>query len=219
MNIDHEGSNMSYVKNYITQLEQTLEQLPETLIHEVIQILQVARLDRRQIFVMGNGGSASTASHFACDLGKNTRQDGWPNFRVIGLTDNMATFSALANDEGYSNVFAQQLESFLQPGDIVIAISASGNSMNVLNAIELANQVGARTIGFTGYDGGKLGKMVEFNLNVASNMIEQVEDIHLMMQHLICKELRENARQGLLTHQPVVISSMDAISSTSVERD
>lgn len=210
---------MSYVRNYITQLEQTLEQLPEAQIHEVIQVLQVARLDRRQIFVLGNGGSASTASHFACDLGKNTRQDGWPNFRVIGLNDNMAIFSALANDEGYSNVFAQQLESFIQPGDIVIAISASGNSMNVLNAIELANQVGARTIGFTGYDGGKLGKMVDINLNVASNRIEQVEDIHLMLQHLICKALRENTRQGLFTQQPVVIASMDAISVTRVEKD
>jgi D-sedoheptulose 7-phosphate isomerase len=88
----------------------------------------------------------------------------------------------------------------------------------VLNAVELANQVGARTIGFTGYDGGKLGRMVEVNLNVASNMIEQVEDIHLILQHLICKALREFVRTGLIAQEPVVISSIDTISATSVEK-
>jgi D-sedoheptulose 7-phosphate isomerase len=140
---------MNHVRKYILDLEDTLGQLPNESIDEVIRILHSARLDRRQIFVMGNGGSASTASHLACDLGKNTRQSGWPNFRVIGLSDNMAIFSALANDEGYQSVFVQQLENLLQPGDIVLAISASGNSPNVLRAVEFANSAGARTIGFT----------------------------------------------------------------------
>ena len=187
---------MNHVRDYITELDNTLERLPEALIEQVIRILHEARSDRKQIFVMGNGGSAATASHFVCDLAKNTRREGWPNFRVIGLTDNMAIFSALANDEGYQNVFAQQLESFVQPGDIVIGISASGNSSNVLGAIELANQVGARTIGFTGFDGGKLGGMVEINIHVDSHCIEHVEDIHLMLEHLICKALRELAGSG-----------------------
>lgn len=182
---------MNHVKGYITELEATLSRLPEALIDEVIRLMHEARQDRKQIFVMGNGGSAATASHFVCDLAKNTRKEGLPNFRVIGLSDNMAIFSALANDEGYHNVFAQQLESFVQPGDIVIGISASGNSSNVLGAIELANQAGARTIGFTGFDGGKLGGMVEINIHVDSNCIEHVEDIHLMLEHLICKALRE----------------------------
>ena len=187
---------MNHVRGYITELEETLSRLPEALIDEVIGLMHEARLDRKQIFVMGNGGSAATASHFVCDLAKNTRKEGLPNFRVIGLSDNMAIFSALANDEGYHNVFAQQLESFVQPGDIVIGISASGNSPNVLGAIELANRAGARTVGFTGFDGGKLGGMVEMNIRVDSKCIEHVEDIHLMLEHLICKALRDVDQPG-----------------------
>jgi len=184
------------IQDYIGQLHNTLDILPEALISVAIDILHEARLSQRQIFIMGNGGSASTASHMVCDLSKNTRKKDLPNFRVIGLTDNMAIFSALANDEGYENVFAGQLVSFVHPGDVVVAISASGNSPNVLKAVELANQMGARTIGMTGFDGGKLGKMVEINLHVPSNVIEHVEDIHLMLEHLITKALRNADSRG-----------------------
>ena len=182
---------MNPIQDYIRQLHKTLDELPESLIAEVIDIMHEARLNKRQIFIMGNGGSASTATHFVCDLSKNTRNSQLPNYRVIGLSDNMAVFSALANDEGYENVFSQQLVSFVQPGDVVIAISASGNSPNVLKATELANQMGARTIGFTGFNGGKLAMLVEINLHVPSNIIEHVEDIHLMLEHLITKALRD----------------------------
>jgi D-sedoheptulose 7-phosphate isomerase len=182
---------MNPIQDYIRQLHKTLDELPESQIAEVIDLLHQARLSRRQIFVMGNGGSASTASHFVCDLSKNTRDSRFPNYRVIGLSDNMAVFSALANDEGYENVFSQQLASFVQPGDVVIAISASGNSPNVLKAIELANHMGARTVGMTGFNGGKLAGLVEINLHVPSNIIEHVEDLHLMLEHLITKALRD----------------------------
>jgi D-sedoheptulose 7-phosphate isomerase len=143
---------------------------------------------------MGNGGSASTASHFVCDLAKNTRHEGLPHFRVIGLTDNMAIFSAYANDEGYESVFAQQLANLVQPKDVVIAISASGNSQNVLNAIEEAQKHDAFTIGFTGFDGGRLGQMVNINIHVKSNIIEHVEDIHLMLEHIIVKTIKERVQ-------------------------
>jgi D-sedoheptulose 7-phosphate isomerase len=184
---------MDYVKSYMSKLQETLDYLPLDLLNQVIYILHEARLNRRQIFIMGNGGSAATASHFVADLAKNTRRPGWPDFRVIGLTDNMAIFSALANDEGYENVFVQQLASFVEPEDVVIGISASGNSSNVLRAIDLANQVGAVTIGFTGFNGGILGTLVDIHLHVDSDVIEHVEDIHLMFEHLICKALREIA--------------------------
>ena len=181
----------SPVSSYIFELKDTLDQLSEERINEVIELLYGARLSQRHVFIMGNGGSASTASHFVCDLAKNTRKPGLPNYRVIGLTDNMALLSALANDEGYENVFSQQLSSFVQPGDVVIAISASGNSMNVLNAIDLANQMGATTVGLTGFDGGRLRSKVDINLHVPSECIEHVEDIHLMLEHLICKALKD----------------------------
>ncbi len=185
---------MNHVRTYLVQLHQTLEDLPVAQIEQVIQVLEHARLERRQVFIMGNGGSASTASHFVCDLAKNTRRSDCPRFCVIGLTDNMAIFSAYANDEGYENTFSQQLANLVHPGDIVIGISASGNSPNVLRAIELANEVGATTVGFTGFDGGRLGPMVSIHVHVASDVIEHVEDIHLSLEHMICKALREEVR-------------------------
>lgn len=186
---------MDHGRKYIHDLQKTLDQLPLALIDEVISILHEARLNHRQIFIMGNGGSASTASHFAADLSKNTRQEGIPNFRAMCLADNMAIMSAYANDEGYDNVFAQQLANFVRPYDVVTAISASGNSLNVVKAVELARKVRAKTIGFTGFDGGSLGSLVDVHIHIASSQIEHVEDVHLMAEHLICKTLRELAAQ------------------------
>ncbi len=182
---------MEHIQNYISVLQQTLDQLRGQPIADVIRVLQHARMQGNQVFIMGNGGSASTASHFVCDLAKNTRREGLPHFRVIGLTDNMAILSAYANDEGYENVFSQQLANLIRPGDVVTAISASGNSKNVINAIEEAQKQHATTIGFTGFDGGRLGQMVDINIHVKSNIIEHVEDIHLMLEHIIVKTIKE----------------------------
>jgi len=183
---------MENIQNYISTLQQTISQLPQELIAKVIQILEKARMDGRQVFIMGNGGSASTATHFVCDLAKNTRRAGLPHYRAIGLTDNMAIFSAYANDEGYENVFAKQLVNLINPGDIVIGISASGNSQNVLNAIDEAKKHNATTIAFTGFDGGRLAQMVDLNIHVKSNIIEHVEDIHLMLEHMIVRAIKDN---------------------------
>jgi D-sedoheptulose 7-phosphate isomerase len=192
---------MDPVRKYIVELQQTLELLPLEPIHQLIDDLHEARLHHRQVFIMGNGGSASTASHFVCDLGKNTRKEGWPPFRVFGLSDNMALFSAYANDEGYENVFAQQLASYVQPDDIVIGISTSGNSANILKAIALAKTKKAKTIGFTGFDGGQLGPMVDLNIYTPSHSIERVEDTHLIIEHLICSVLHQRLHYTTNGHQ------------------
>jgi D-sedoheptulose 7-phosphate isomerase len=181
---------MVLLNQYLTDLQLTLTQLPLDALEQFIDLLHMARLQGKQVFIIGNGGSAATASHFACDLGKNTRKDGLPHFRVMSLTDNMAAFSAYSNDDGYENAYAHQLSSFIQPDDIVIGISTSGNSPNILKAIELANKVGATTVGFTGMDGGRLGKLVNLNLGVPSTSIEQVEDVHLILEHMICTGIR-----------------------------
>ncbi len=186
---------MELIKSYIETLTETVNQLPVGRIARVVDILQAARLSGRKIFIMGNGGSASTASHFVCDLAKNTRHPGLPHFRVIGLTDNMAIFSAYANDEGYENVFATQLANLVEAGDIVIAISASGNSANVLKAVEEARNHAAVTIGFTGFDGGRLGSLVDVQVHVNSHIIEHVEDIHLALEHMIVKTLKDTANE------------------------
>jgi D-sedoheptulose 7-phosphate isomerase len=185
---------MKYIQNYISVLQQTMDQLPLQLIADVIGVLQHARMQGNQVLIMGNGGSASTASHFVCDLAKNTRHEGLPHFRAIGLTDNMALFSAYANDEGYENVFSQQLANLIKPGDVVIGISASGNSKNVINAIEEAQKHNVTTIGFTGFDGGRLGEIVNINIHVQSNIIEHVEDVHLMLEHIIIKVIKEEVQ-------------------------
>lgn len=179
------------IRWYFDEMKATLDRLDPEPIDAAIAALHQARLDGRQIFTLGNGGSASTATHMVCDLAKNTRQPGWPHYKVIGLSDNWAIFSAYGNDDGYENVFALQLANLVQPDDIVVAISTSGNSPNVLRAVELANQRGALTIGMTGFNAGKLGDMVDIHLHVPSDCIEQVEDIHLMLEHLITKALRE----------------------------
>jgi D-sedoheptulose 7-phosphate isomerase len=188
---------MEQIQNYISILQQTMDQLNQPLIAEVINVLQRARIQGNQVFIMGNGGSASTSSHFVCDLAKNTRCDGLPHFRVIGLADNMEIFSAYANDEGYENVFSQQLINLIKPDDVVIAISASGNSKNVLNAIEEAQKYNVTTIGFTGFDGGRLAQMANINIHVKSDIIEHVEDIHLMLEHMIVRTIKDQPFIGI----------------------
>lgn len=188
---------MEPIQNYISTLQRTMDKLHQPLIADVIHILQRARMQGNQIFIMGNGGSASTASHFVCDLAKNTRYDGLPHFRVIGLADNMEIFSAYANDEGYENVFSQQLINLVRPDDVVIGISTSGNSKNVINAVEEAQKYSAITIGFTGFNGGRLGQLVDTHIHVDSVVIEHVEDIHLMLEHMIVRTIKDDPTIGI----------------------
>ena len=204
---------MEQIPAYIAVLQETIHQLPVHLIAKVVEVLQEARLSGRQVFIMGNGGSASTATHFVCDLAKNTRREGLPHYRVIGLTDNMAIFSAYANDEGYESVFASQLANLLNNEDIVIGISASGNSPNVIRGMEEARKHNAITIGFTGFDGGRLGAMVDLNIHVKSNIIEHVEDIHLMLEHMIVKTIKETGDSR------IILSEQDMKSSVGVSGD
>jgi D-sedoheptulose 7-phosphate isomerase len=194
------------IQSYFTDFKATLDLIDQHPIELTIERLHQARLARQKIFIMGNGGSASTASHFVCDLAKNTRVSGYADYRVIGLSDNMGLVTAYANDEGYENSFVYQLASLVDEGDVVIGISTSGNSENVLRAIDHANLVGATTIGFTGFTAGKLGQMVDIHCHVPSDCIEQVEDIHLLFEHLITKVLRERIK---LT-DPTFSTTLDA---------
>ena len=186
---------MEIIQQYIVELQNTLGMLPVQSINEVVNVLHEARLSKRNVFVMGNGGSASTASHIACDLAKNTRQESISPIRISEITDNSAIFSAYANDEGYENVFVKHLANFVEPNDVVIGISASGKSPNVLKAIEYSNKVNALTIGLTGFDGGQLKSLASMNIHVPSDCIERVEDIHLVIGHILCTKLRSLANE------------------------
>ena len=184
-------------RSYAAEVSYVLDRLPFAQVDKAVELLHQARLKRRQVFIFGNGGSAATAAHFVCDLVKNVRREGYPDFRAIGLSDNTSVLTAYANDEGYENIFANPLASFVEPGDVVIAISASGNSPNVVKAIELARGREATTIAFTGLTGGRLGHLVDLAIRVPSQSIEQVEDVHLMLEHMIVTSLREQAMRDV----------------------
>ncbi len=182
-----------FAEDYLSKLKQALGSLNLDDVKKVAELLLSAKQSGGQIFILGNGGSASTSSHFACDLGKGTLKNHYDDeekrFRVVSLTDNVALLTAYANDLAYEDVFSQQLKNILREGDVVIAISASGNSPNVLRAVEFANKTNAKTVGFTGFDGGKLKEMVDLCVHVQSNHYGRVEDVHLILEHIITSYL------------------------------
>lgn len=187
---------IQHLRAYLAQLQETVAELPAEPIDQVIATLLESARRGSKVFIFGNGGSASTASHFACDLAKNTMVPGAPRFRVIALTENISLLTAWANDTSYDNIFAAQLSSLIESGDVAIGISCSGNSTNVLNAISVARHHGATTIAFTGDQGGRLKEMVDVCIQVPSPRIEQQEDVHLILEHCICSAIRDELKQG-----------------------
>jgi D-sedoheptulose 7-phosphate isomerase len=170
---------------YKTDLLKTIDRIDSSKVTRAIELLREARDSGHAIFVCGNGGSASTASHFACDMVKGASFSRDARFRIMALTDSLPTLTAYSNDVSYECVFAEQLKNFAQPGDVVIAISGSGNSPNVLRALEYANSRGCRTIALTGRDGGKLGPLAELNIQVPSPHMGRIEDAHMIVTHMI----------------------------------
>ncbi len=177
------------IRHYFSAIQDLLDLIPFDAVEGVVEVLASANRDRHTVFICGNGGSAATATHFACDLAKRPTVDGQPRFRVVALTDNLALMTAISNDISYEAVFAEQLVPLVRPGDVVIGISGSGNSKNVLNAMQVARDAGAITVGFCGYDGGKLKGMVDYPVHVPSHVMAMVEDVHLMLEHAICERL------------------------------
>lgn len=175
---------------YLSEMRGTLSKLPIDKIERVVDLLRQARTQRKRVFLFGNGGSAATASHLACDLGKGTNAHGNPRLRAVALTDNVPLISAWANDSSYDDIFAQQLQEQVEPGDIAIGISGSGKSRNVLNAIKVARSAGAITVGLTGFDGGDLKGLVDHCIIVPDNSMDQIEDIHLLLGHVMASCLR-----------------------------
>lgn len=185
-----------FSKNYFWQIKKVIDELDLEKIQKIAEKIFDAYKNNKQIFIMGNGGSASTASHFACDLGKGTLQRFYDEkerrFRVISLTDNVATLMAFGNDLSFEDIFVQQLKNLVNPGDVVIGISASGNSVNVIKAIEYAKGCGAKTIGFLGFRaGGKLHDLVDYEITVQDEHYGRNEDIHMILIHLITDYLTE----------------------------
>jgi D-sedoheptulose 7-phosphate isomerase len=173
-----------------------IETIDAGRVAEAIEILSEARAAGRQIYVCGNGGSAAAAAHFVCDMVKGASYKRSPRFRIMALTDSLATITAYSNDVSYESIFVEQLKNFAQPGDVAVAISGSGNSPNVLRAIEYANSIGCRTIAFTGRDGGRLGPLAQVNIHVSEPHMGHVEDAHLVALHMVCYYFMEMESQG-----------------------
>jgi D-sedoheptulose 7-phosphate isomerase len=187
---------VEYIQGYLNEIDQIVQNLPQGQIARVIDILAQARTEGRRIFVMGNGGSAAMASHFACDLGKGTVQEGKARFKVLSLNDNVPLLTAYANDFGYETVFAEPLASLAEPGDVAIAISSSGNSLNVLRAMDVARERGLTTIGITGFEGGKLRGKVDVCVVVPADPghpdgMQHAEDGQWVVLHVIFVTIRQ----------------------------
>lgn len=186
---------MEEIRQYLTGVQQVLDRIPLEALEEAVDVLLSAAYVGSTIFTMGNGGSASTASHFACDLAKGTIIPGGPRFRLIALTDNVPLITAWSNDVAYEDIFAEQLCNLMGRGDVVVAFSGSGNSPNVLRAVALARQQGGITIGFSGFNGGQLSRMVDVPVVVPCHCMEQVEDVHMVLCHLMSTTLRQRLQR------------------------
>ena len=178
------------VEDHVAEVQTVLARISVADVERVVEIILDAYRRRRHVYIVGNGGSASTATHFACDLSKATIVQGRARLRVTSLTDNVALLTAWANDTSYENVFAEQLANLLNPGDVLIALSASGNSPNVLAAIKTAEACGATTVGIVGFGGGLLKGAVDAAVHIPSDSYGVVEDCHLVLEHAITESTR-----------------------------
>jgi D-sedoheptulose 7-phosphate isomerase len=188
------------IHQYLADAVTIIGMISQPDIESIVARLYQAWEDAATVFIIGNGGSASTASHFACDLAKTTIVPGKKRFKVICPVDNVPLVSAWTNDNGFDSIYAEQMEPFLQRGDVVIAISVHGGigadqggvwSQNLLRAVYLAKERGATCIGFSGFDGGALARLADFSVVVPFPSTPQVESFHAMLEHLVCVCLRE----------------------------
>lgn len=181
------------IKAYIEKEIEILSKLDQDAINKAMNLLEITREKGSNVYVFGNGGSAATASHMENDFNKGISEKLGKKYRFQCINANMATIMAIANDNGYDRVFVQQLENRLKPEDVIVAISGSGNSENVVKAVEYAKRQGCKVIGMTGYEGGKLKRLSDISLHVPLDNMQITEDIHIifnhMMMYILCGEL------------------------------
>lgn len=176
-----------FLESYTTTLKALLDLVEHDNVIKIIESLEKTLENKSRIYIMGNGGSAATASHMVNDLGAGLRRRNIKNFDVVSLADNVPVTTAIANDIGYENIFYMQLEGLLKPEDLIIAISCSGNSPNIVKAVEYAKEIGSTIIGITGFDGGDLKKLsdVSFHIDAPQGEYGLVEDMHMILDHII----------------------------------
>lgn len=186
---------MDSITTYFSELAQMIRDVSLSNLEQVLRLLEQAYYNGHRVFIMGNGGSAATASHFALDLAKNTITSGAPRLKAISLTDHVPLITAWSNDTAYEHIFAEQLAVLVEPGDVVIGISASGNSLNVINAITLARRSNCATIALLGANGGRIKDMVDAYVLAPGQNIEQEEDAHMVLAHIVTRHMRQIVQQ------------------------
>jgi len=181
---------------YFRALTDVIARMPLSVINGIVDVILGAYHERRTVFLYGNGGSAALASHCACDLGKATSNGDERRLRVVSLTDNVPLITAWANDSAYEHIFVEQLRNLLRPDDISFAISASGNSPNVVNALQYSRDAGAKNIGITGFGGGRMTALCDLCLVVPSDNMQLVEDLHLSVSHSVFTSVRHRIAES-----------------------
>ncbi len=197
--------NREFIEDYLSEVKKVAEAISVEDIERATELLYNAWENGSRVFTCGNGGSASTATHFACDLSKTTIVDGKKRFKAYCLNDNIPLTSALINDEGFNNLFYEQLKSNFEEGDVLICISVHGGSgrdkaglwsQNLLKAMRYARDKGGKTIGLSGFDGGPMQQMADACIVVPINSTTHVESFHLALEHLICSCLRQKIEES-----------------------
>ena len=198
-------NNREYIETYFAEMKSIIDDISREDVEKIIEMLLEAWRKGNRVFICGNGGSASTATHFACDLAKTASVEGKKRFKAIGLNDNIPLMSAIINDNGFDNLFSEQLLNQFQKGDILICLSVHGGagkdkaglwSQNLLKAMRLAKELGGKTIGFSGFDGGPMKEMADACIVVPFESTPHVESFHLALEHLITSCLKENIKRS-----------------------
>ena len=176
-----------FVKDYLTRLKQILDDIDVDVISDIVDTLEETIENKSRIYILGNGGSAATASHMVNDLGAGLRRRDVINFDVTSLGDNSPVITAIANDIGYENIFYMQMKGHINADDVIVAISCSGNSANIIKAVDYAKDLGCKIIGVTGFNGGYLKKIsnINFHVDVPEDEYGLVEDTHMILDHII----------------------------------
>ena len=176
-----------FVTDYLTRLKLILDNIDSEVISDIVNALEQTIKNKSRIYIIGNGGSSATASHMVNDLGAGLRRRDIVNFDVVSLGDNSPVVTAIANDIGYENIFFMQMKGLINPSDIVIAISCSGDSPNIIKAVDYAQDLGCKIIGVTGFNGGYLKAMsdISFHVDAPKNEYGLVEDTHMILDHII----------------------------------
>ncbi len=182
------------INEYFDQISTLVHKIPAKNIEELVKIIFDAYRNGRRIFIFGNGGGSATSSHFVCDLAKGTATPGKPRLKAISLSDNVPLITAWANDTDYTNTFGEQLKNLAEKGDVVIGLSGSGMSPNVINAFRVAGRIGAIPVLFSGYSGGDAVNEALLSIIVPSEDMQQIEDIHLMLCHIVFRMVRSRIK-------------------------